>query len=69
MKVRFTNPQNRVNEAELDEKQVELLKRLSGYSIMEDVIVDPFKDDTPAVSPKLTIHKAEDDIGCAACSA
>ena len=30
---------------------------------------DPFNDDTPAVSSKLRIHKAEDEVGCQACSA
>ncbi len=34
-----------------------------------DNAVDPFEDDAPAVSKKLTIHKASDDIGCQSCSA
>lgn len=65
MTVTFINPQGRENRAELTSEQVEILSNLEGYK----VVVDPFTDDTPAVSSKLTIHNASSEIGCQACSA
>ncbi len=35
----------------------------------QNAILDPFLDDTPAISSKLTIHNASSEISCAACSA
>lgn len=35
---------------------------------VDQQLADPFNDDKPAVSSKLTIHSASSEIGCAACS-
>lgn len=66
MPIEFINPAGRVNSALLSAEQLQKLQQLEGYKIIEN---DPFTSDAPAVSSKLTIHKASDEIGCQSCSA
>ena len=62
----YINPLGQTKTADLTAEQIEVLKVKEGFKVVE--LVDPFSDDTPAVSKKLTIHRASDEIGCAACS-
>ena len=60
----YINPNGEKKQADLSVEQVEKLKAKG-----VEVVADPFNDNAPAVSSKLTIHKASDDIGCQSCSA
>lgn len=62
----YINPLGQTKTANLTEEQVAVLKTKEGFKVVE--LADPFNDDKPAVSSKLTIHSASSEIGCAACS-
>jgi hypothetical protein len=69
MTVHFTNPQGRTNKVNIKREDLPKLQALEGYTITKFEATDPFLDEAPAVSKKLTIHSASDIIGCQSCSA
>ena len=54
MTVKFLNPQGRLNVADLNYQQIEKLRGLEGYIVLEPKV--------------LTIHRRKEFVECEACS-